>query len=122
MSAPKSAEIAKGDEGRLMCSIGFIGLVIESTLPIPQFIANYKRKSCYGFRSSTLAGWLFGDLFKSVHFLLAAIHINLSLDNCTPICASSCILGDLGRPHRLSADIPAGPGTSLSETHLHNSK
>lgn len=36
----------------------------ESTLPIPQFIANYRRKSCYGFRSSTLAGWLFGDLFK----------------------------------------------------------
>ena len=87
MSAPKSAEIAKGDEGRLMCSIGFIGLVIESTLPIPQFIANYKRKSCYGFRSSTLAGWLFGDLFKSVHFLLAAIHINLSLDGCTPLYA-----------------------------------
>ena len=40
--------------------------MIESTLPIPQFISNYKRKSCYGFRSSTLAGWVFGDLFKYV--------------------------------------------------------
>lgn len=38
----------------------------ESTLPIPQFIANYRNKSCYGFRSSTLAGWFFGDTFKWV--------------------------------------------------------
>jgi hypothetical protein len=53
-----------------MSSIGFLGLVIESTLPIPQFISNYKRKSCYGFRSSTLAGWLFGDIFKYVPHLL----------------------------------------------------
>jgi hypothetical protein len=46
--------------------LGFVALFIESTLPIPQFISNYKRKSCYGFRSSTLAGWVFGDSFKYV--------------------------------------------------------
>jgi hypothetical protein len=53
------------DNGQLIAyRLGFIALFIESTLPIPQFIANYKRKTCYGFRSSTLAGWLFGDSFK----------------------------------------------------------
>jgi hypothetical protein len=53
------------DDSQLIAyRLGFIALFIESTLPIPQFIANYKRKTCYGFRSSTLAGWVFGDSFK----------------------------------------------------------
>lgn len=63
-------------QGELTGRLGFVALTIgelkpailadetESTLPIPQFISNWRRKSCYGFRSSTLAGWLFGDAFK----------------------------------------------------------
>lgn len=46
-------------------------LTAESTLPVPQFLSNWRRKSCYGFRSSTLAGWLFGDTFKYVPVVLA---------------------------------------------------
>ncbi|KAL7421231.1 hypothetical protein Q5752_004116 [Cryptotrichosporon argae] len=51
-------------------ALGFVALSIESTLPIPQFIANYRRKSCHGFRSSTLAGWLFGDVFKTAYYFV----------------------------------------------------
>ncbi|GAC94652.1 pq loop repeat protein [Pseudozyma hubeiensis SY62] len=50
--------------------LGYIALGLESTLPIPQLIANYRRKSLAGFRSSVLFGWLGGDSFKLLYFVL----------------------------------------------------
>ncbi|KLO17942.1 hypothetical protein SCHPADRAFT_845716 [Schizopora paradoxa] len=50
--------------------LGFVALGLESTLPIPQFISNYKQKSLYGFRASTLLGWFGGDSYKVVYFFL----------------------------------------------------
>ncbi|KAI6120504.1 hypothetical protein EDD17DRAFT_1894985 [Pisolithus thermaeus] len=46
--------------------IGFVALGMESMLPVPQFISNFKQKSLYGFRASTLIGWVGGDSFKSL--------------------------------------------------------
>lgn len=51
-------------------TLGFIALGLEATLPIPQFIVNFERKSTAGFRRSVLAGWLAGDAFKTVYFFL----------------------------------------------------
>ncbi|KAJ3481159.1 hypothetical protein NLI96_g7848 [Meripilus lineatus] len=51
-------------------ALGFVALGMESTLPIPQLISNYKQKSLYGFRLSTLLGWVGGDSFKTVYFFL----------------------------------------------------
>ncbi|KAH9967339.1 hypothetical protein BC827DRAFT_1123151 [Russula dissimulans] len=51
--------------------LGFFSLGLESTLPLPQLIrlvVNYKQKSLYGFRMSTLIGWLVGDSYKTVYF------------------------------------------------------
>lgn len=50
--------------------LGFAALGLESTLPIPQLLSNYKQRSLYGFRLSTLLGWLGGDSFKTVYFFL----------------------------------------------------
>ncbi|KAJ8482450.1 hypothetical protein ONZ51_g5351 [Trametes cubensis] len=50
--------------------LGFVALGLESTLPIPQLISNYKQRSLYGFRMSTLIGWVGGDAFKTVYFFL----------------------------------------------------
>ncbi|KAL0953405.1 hypothetical protein HGRIS_004644 [Hohenbuehelia grisea] len=50
--------------------LGFVALGLESTLPIPQLISNYKQRSLYGFRLSTLLGWVGGDSFKTVYFFL----------------------------------------------------
>jgi len=50
--------------------LGFVALGLESTLPIPQLISNYKQRSLYGFRASTLLGWVGGDSFKTVYFFL----------------------------------------------------
>jgi len=50
--------------------LGFVALGLESTLPLPQLYSNWKQKSLYGFRSSTLLGWVGGDSFKTVYFFL----------------------------------------------------
>ncbi|KDR67928.1 hypothetical protein GALMADRAFT_257414 [Galerina marginata CBS 339.88] len=50
--------------------LGFFALGLESTLPIPQLISNYRQRSLYGFRMSTLIGWVGGDSFKTVYFFL----------------------------------------------------
>ncbi|PPQ65770.1 hypothetical protein CVT26_000371 [Gymnopilus dilepis] len=50
--------------------LGFFALGLESTLPIPQLMSNYRQRSLYGFRMSTLLGWLGGDAFKTAYFFL----------------------------------------------------
>jgi len=42
-------------------TIGLVALGLESTLPIPQLLSNYRRKSLAGFRMTVLGGWLLGD-------------------------------------------------------------
>ncbi|GHJ88413.1 hypothetical protein NliqN6_4815 [Naganishia liquefaciens] len=51
-------------------SLGYIALGIESTLPIPQFISNWQRKSCAGLSDLTVLFWLLGDLFKTAYFFV----------------------------------------------------
>ncbi|MCJ1416344.1 hypothetical protein MMC32_002679 [Xylographa parallela] len=51
--------------------LGALGLTIEATLPLPQMRANYRSRSCKGFRLSVLANWLFGDAMKMGFFFLS---------------------------------------------------
>ncbi|WWC64022.1 uncharacterized protein I303_106628 [Kwoniella dejecticola CBS 10117] len=73
-------------------ALGFIALTIESTLPIPQFVSNFQRKSCYGFRSSTLAGWFFGDAYKTVYFFLRGSPIQFKVTAIMTLCWDSAVL------------------------------
>ncbi|MBW0527962.1 hypothetical protein O181_067677 [Austropuccinia psidii MF-1] len=56
--------------------IGFVAVGLESTLPLPQLITNYRRKSLAGFSPLVLLGWLFGDGFKSIYLVLIVPHAN----------------------------------------------
>lgn len=67
-------------------------LTAESTLPIPQFISNYTRKSCYGFRSSTLAGWLFGDTFKTAYYFIRNNPLQFKVTGIMTICWDVAVL------------------------------
>ncbi|CDW99693.1 hypothetical protein, partial [Sporisorium scitamineum] len=49
-------------------------------------IANYRRKSLAGFRASVLVGWLGGDSFKLLYFLLRD----------SPVQFTSCAVFQLG--------------------------
>ncbi|PWZ01869.1 hypothetical protein BCV70DRAFT_198148 [Testicularia cyperi] len=58
-----------GSAGSFVSLLGYVALGLESTLPVPQLLANFRRKSLAGFRPSVLVGWLGGDTFKLVYFL-----------------------------------------------------
>ncbi|CCC13293.1 hypothetical protein SMACR_06584 [Sordaria macrospora] len=62
--------------------IGYIGLSIEATLPIPQILVNHKSRSCKGFRVSVLAMWLAGDAMKMFWFFTSAGEIPWSFKGC----------------------------------------
>jgi hypothetical protein len=62
--------------------IGYIGLSVEATLPIPQIISNYKSKSCKGFRLSVLINWLAGDAMKMFWFFSATTDIPWAFKLC----------------------------------------
>ncbi|KAI8996349.1 hypothetical protein BD414DRAFT_454966 [Trametes punicea] len=59
--------------------LGFVALGLESTLPIPQLISNYKQRSLYGFRMSTLIGWIGGDSFKTAYFFLQELPLQFKV-------------------------------------------
>ncbi|ORZ09879.1 hypothetical protein BCR42DRAFT_116747 [Absidia repens] len=52
--------------------LGIISLGIESTLPLPQCISNYRYRSTEGFSVLVLASWFFGDGFKVFYYLYTA--------------------------------------------------
>jgi len=61
-------ELIFGRKQWFIDTLGFIALAIESSLPIPQLISNFRQKSLYGFRFTTLLGWFAGDGFKTAYF------------------------------------------------------
>lgn len=68
--------------GAYSALVGYLGLSVEATLPIPQIIANYKSKSCKGFRPSVLINWLAGDAMKMFWFFTATTEIPWAFKLC----------------------------------------
>lgn len=62
--------------------IGYIGLSIEATLPLPQIFANARLRSCKGFRLSVLASWLLGDGMKMFWFFTSPTEIPWAFKLC----------------------------------------
>lgn len=62
--------------------IGYIGLSVEATLPLPQLIANARLRSCKGFRFSVLASWLVGDAMKMFWFFTSTSEIPWAFKLC----------------------------------------
>ncbi|KAI1438733.1 hypothetical protein GGR50DRAFT_637561 [Xylaria sp. CBS 124048] len=62
--------------------IGYIGLSVEATLPLPQLYANAQSRSCKGFRLSVLVSWILGDSMKMFWFFTATTEIPLAFKLC----------------------------------------
>jgi hypothetical protein len=62
--------------------IGYLGLSIEATLPLPQILSNYRSRSCKGFRLSVLASWIAGDVMKMFWFFTATSEIPWAFKLC----------------------------------------
>ncbi|KAI0272653.1 hypothetical protein BC834DRAFT_857734 [Gloeopeniophorella convolvens] len=89
--------------------LGFVALGLESTLPIPQLISNYKQKSLYGFRASTLIGWVGGDAFKTIYFFVQGLPLQFK------ICAIFQLSVDFAIVAQRIAYGNAPPPTALTE-------
>jgi solute carrier family 66, member 2 len=50
--------------------VGFLAVFTEAMLGAPQFVRNFKNKSTIGMSMSMVIMWTFGDLFKTVYFVL----------------------------------------------------
>ncbi|POR35039.1 Putative membrane protein, partial [Tolypocladium paradoxum] len=75
-------------------TIGYVGLSVEATLPLPQILANSQSRSCRGFRLSVLVAWLGGDAMKIFWFFTATTEIPLAFKVCGIFQAGcDCFLG-----------------------------
>lgn len=52
--------------------LGYVGLAIEATLPLPQIYKNHSARSCKGFRLSVIVNWIAGDTMKMMYFFGAS--------------------------------------------------
>lgn len=74
--------------------LGYVGLAVEATLPLPQILANQRSRSCAGFRLSVLASWLIGDAMKMCYFFGSTEVIPWSFRTCGIFqCMCDCYLG-----------------------------
>jgi len=62
--------------------LGYLGLGIEATLPLPQILSNQRARSCKGFRVSVMASWILGDVMKMVFFFFAESSIPWAFKLC----------------------------------------
>jgi solute carrier family 66, member 2 len=62
--------------------VGYTGLGVEATLPLPQIFANARMRTCKGFRLSVLVSWLAGDFMKMFWFFNATTEISLPFKLC----------------------------------------
>lgn len=58
-------------------TIGTLGLLIESLLPLPQIAILYKLKSIQGFKLILLISWLCGDSLKITYLIFGAKNISM---------------------------------------------
>ncbi|CAK7263372.1 hypothetical protein SEPCBS119000_000437 [Sporothrix epigloea] len=101
--------------------IGYIGLSVEATLPLPQILANMRARSCRGFRVSVLVNWLAGDAMKIFWFFTSTTEIPWAFKLCGLFQAACDII--LGIQYHVYGDesnvgaagIDGGPGMMLKE-------
>ncbi|KAF2113660.1 PQ loop repeat protein [Lophiotrema nucula] len=92
--------------------LGYVALGIEATLPLPQLLANYRRRGCKGFRLSVIINWLIGDVFKMWFFFASGSGeggVPFAFKACG-VFQATCDMG-LGLQFWMWGDGPGGPGS-----------
>lgn len=73
--------------------LGFVSLGIEATVPLPQAISNYKRKSVKGFSLYVMAMWFGGDSFKLFYFIFTGAPLQFVMCGAIQLSIDMVILG-----------------------------
>lgn len=97
--------------------LGYVALTIEAMLPLPQLLANSRRRGCRGFRISVLVNWLVGDAFKMWFFFASPADGDGAIPWAFKLCGMFQATCDLllGVQYLMYGDGPAdiGAGTPM---------
>ncbi|EJU03824.1 hypothetical protein DACRYDRAFT_49574, partial [Dacryopinax primogenitus] len=72
-------------------TLGYLALGLEATIPLPQMYSNFVNKTLYGFRITTLGGWLIGDTFKVAYFFIKNAPIQFKIFAIFSLCVDLII-------------------------------
>ncbi|KAI8139378.1 hypothetical protein BJV82DRAFT_627040 [Fennellomyces sp. T-0311] len=73
-------------------TLGVVSLGIESTLPLPQCVSNFKRRSTEGFSAVVMATWFLGDGFKLFYFLYTQAPLQFDICGAVQLTIDSLIV------------------------------
>ncbi|VDK38449.1 unnamed protein product [Taenia asiatica] len=63
-------------------AIGFVSLITEALLALPQFLQNYRHSSTVGMSLEMVLMWTMGDLFKTIYFFLSKAPVQFPICGC----------------------------------------
>ncbi|BFZ53286.1 hypothetical protein PYCC9005_000309 [Savitreella phatthalungensis] len=102
--------------------LGMVGLTIEATLPIPQFLQNMRTRSVDGVRLTMIGSWVFGDISKLFFFYLGSSTVSWQFKACAfvQMCFDFAIATQFYLWHdKPSADVHlGGTGQDYGEIRL----
>ncbi|CAL4119925.1 unnamed protein product, partial [Meganyctiphanes norvegica] len=81
------------DSSLFVETVGFISVLTEALLAVPQFYRNFITKSTYGMSRKMVGMWLCGDTFKTVYFLVRNAPSQFFVCGCLQIIIDILVLG-----------------------------
>ncbi|XP_063882214.1 solute carrier family 66 member 2-like isoform X3 [Scylla paramamosain] len=72
---------------------GFISVLTEALLAVPQFYKNFITKSTFGMSRQMVLMWLVGDTFKTVYFWVRSSPLQFFVCGCLQIAIDILVLG-----------------------------
>src|SRR5689334_552466 len=53
--------------------LGYLALMVEAVLPMPQIVSNWRKKSVQGLSLVMVGTWFLGDAYKTFYFLMRGL-------------------------------------------------
>eukprot|EP01001_Neometanema_parovale_P005889 NODE_2289_length_1456_cov_110.602401_g2174_i0.p2 GENE.NODE_2289_length_1456_cov_110.602401_g2174_i0~~NODE_2289_length_1456_cov_110.602401_g2174_i0.p2 ORF type:complete len:187 (+),score=22.13 NODE_2289_length_1456_cov_110.602401_g2174_i0:821-1381(+) len=103
--------------------LGFLSLSVESTLAMPQFVENFRRRSTEGLSYILVATWCIGDVAKTVYFIATLAPAQFTMCGVLQMGMDVAVVTQMAcyrsHPHRkVTPPAKAAPSThSVQTTH-----
>jgi len=81
------------DSALFVETLGFLAVLTEATLGVPQLYRNYRHQSTEGMSIKMVLMWTSGDTFKTAYFLLNGAPLQFSVCGLLQVLVDLAILG-----------------------------
>ena len=89
--------------------LGYVALVTESGMGLPQLLGNWRSKSTQGMSVSMVLMWLAGDLYKTSYFILRQTPIQFLVCGVTQITLDLFVLAQVGWYRKRQTEVTVNP-------------